>query len=946
MDEKRLTPMLSQYRQIKARFPDAMVLFRLGDFYETFDTDAKIAARELELVLTSRSFAKGVRLPMAGVPHHHVQSYIAKLIDKGYKVALVEQLEDPKKVKRLVKRDVIRVITPGTVVEDALLRAKSDNYLAGIVRDVGTTHASSLQTTFGLSIVDISTGEFATTQIQGADADATQKLLDELQRVQASEIVLPQSLANDAEFIARLKAIRPARISPMDDRVSNADDARRELCAHFDVATLAGFGCDDLPLAMVAANLALQYLKTNQPTTGGTTPPLQHLKHLWTYSLADYMTLDAATRRNLELTAPISPSPFQGEGGVRVATARSLFGVLDHTVTAMGARLLKRWITQPLLDLAQIHARLDAVDELHRDAFLRGDIRKLLDGLYDVERLVGRIGFGNANARDLIGLKRALMRLPKIKSQLVGRGEAFAKSRMSGEHIRDEKTESRSEFDSANASPLLARLANDLDECPDIAALIDRALVDDPPIFIKEGGLIKSGYDATLDELRASATHGKTWLAELEEKERKKTGIKNLRVRYNEVFGFFIEVPRSQGHLIPKNYERRATITHAERYVTPELKSQETHILATQDRSNDLEYDLFAQVRREVAAHAARLQTAARILAQLDALSAFAEVAARYNYVKPNVDDGDLIEIREGRHPVVERFLRDDETFVPNDARLDHEAQRVIILTGPNMSGKSVFVRQVALIVLMAQIGSFVPASFARIALTDRIFTRVGASDDIAQGRSTFLVEMSETSHILRHATPRSLIVLDEVGRGTSTYDGISLAWAIAEEIHNIVGAKTLFATHYHELTQLESQSEAIKNFTMAVKEQGSEVIFLRQVIAGGAEKSFGIHVARLAGLPGRVVERAEGVLARLESERETEDGGRRTEDNLVPSSVVGHPSVVREERAVYDARAEMWREVLRQIADVDIANMTPVQALNLLNAMQIKIKSDSQVVE
>lgn len=910
MDEKKLTPMLTQYRQIKARFPDALVLFRLGDFYETFDADAKIAARELELVLTSRSFAKGTRLPMAGVPHHHIQSYIAKLIDKGYKVALVEQLEDPKKVKRLVKRDVVRVITPGTVVEDALLRAKSDNYLAAIIRSVGAHGRAPLPIGYGLALVDISTGEFATTQIEGDDAET--QLFDELQRVQASEYVMPQALAKDDAFAARLKAIRPARISTMDDRASNADDARRELCAHFDVATLAGFGCDDLPLAIIAANLTLQYLKTNQPSNEQTNP-LAHLKHLWTYSLANYMTLDMATRRNLELTTSLA-----SDG----KSQRNLFGVLDQTVTAMGARLLKRWIMQPLLDLTQIHARLDAVDELHRDAFLRGDLRDLLDGLYDVERLVGRIGFGNANARDLIGLKRALIRLPKIKARLV---------------------------ETQNFAPLLRHLRDDLDELQDVKDLIDRALVDDPPIFIKEGGLIKAGYSATLDELRTSATRGKDWLTELEEKERKKTGIKNLRVRYNEVFGFFIEVPRSQGHLIPKHYERRATITHAERYVTPELKAQETHILATQDQSNDLEYALFAQVRSQVAQNAARLQTAARILAQLDALGALAETAARYNYVKPIVDDGNLIEIREGRHPIVERFLRDDETFVPNDARLDSEAQRVIILTGPNMSGKSVFVRQVALIVLMAQIGSFVSASFARIALTDRIFTRVGASDDIAQGRSTFLVEMSETSHILHHATPRSLIVLDEVGRGTSTYDGISLAWAIAEEIHNLVGAKTLFATHYHELTQLEAQSDAIKNFTMAVKEQGNEVVFLRQVIAGGAEKSFGIHVARLAGLPDRVVVRAEGVLRGLEESRESTVDSRQTTDSGLQSSTsyATHSQLVaREANAVYDARAEMWREVLRQIADVDIANMTPVQALNLLNAMQIKIKSDNQVVE
>jgi DNA mismatch repair protein MutS len=914
MDTERLTPMLSQYRQIKARFPDAIVLFRLGDFFETFEDDAKIAARELELVLTSRSFAKGMRLPMAGVPHHHVQSYIAKLIDRGYKVALVEQLEDPKKVKKLVKRDVVRVITPGTVVEDALLRAKSENYLAAIVSQPSPPAPLPNRergAAYGLALIDLSTGEFATTQIDGTDAEA--KLFDELQRVQASELVLPPMLLQDDRFIARLKAIRSARLSPIEPRLCEIEIAQQALLDHFHVKTLAGFGCADLPLAIAAAGAALAYLRSNQPHNENTSP-LLHLTQLWTFSLTEYMTLDAATRRNLEL---ILPSPVSGEGsGVR---ARSLFGVLDHTVTAMGARLLKRWIQQPLLDLDQIRARLDAVAELHGDAFLRDDLRQLLDGLYDVERLVGRIGFGNANARDLIALKVTLVRLPQIKLRL-----------------------------SQARSDRLRELEQQLDQLNDIAALVDRAIVDHPPILIREGGLIKSGYDLALDELRDQVTQGKAWLTDLEEKERARTGIKSLRVRYNEVFGFFIEVPRSAAKQVPKNYERRATITHAERYVTPELKSKETHILAAEDRMKDLEYDLFVQLRREVAQHTIRLQAAARVLAQIDALGSLAEVAAHYGYVKPVVNDGGTIEIKEGRHPVVERFLH-DESFVPNDVRLDADAQRVLILTGPNMSGKSVFVRQVALIVLLAQIGSFVPASHAHLGLIDRIFTRVGASDDIAQGRSTFLVEMSEASHILRHATSRSLVILDEVGRGTSTYDGISLAWAIAEELHNVVGAKTLFATHYHELTQLETDESiqahggAIKNFTMAVKEQGDSVIFLRQVIPGGAEKSFGIHVARLAGLPDRVVNRAEEMLAKLEESRSTIDDGRRmTDDGLINSSQWSVVSgQLREERTEYDARIDLWRGILQQLLAIDIANMTPLQALNVLNEMQLIVKED-----
>ncbi len=900
-DHERLTPMLAQYRHIKARFPDAIVLFRLGDFYETFEADARTAARELELVLTSRSFAKGVRLPMAGVPHHHVQAHVARLIERGYKVALVEQLEDPRTVKRLVKRDVVRVITPGTVVEDALLRATSENYLAAIVPPLPRAGEGPGLTAYGLALIDLSTGEFATTQIDGAAA--TTQLFDELQRVQASEYVLPPALMDDEPFAARLRAIRPARLSPIDERACEVETARGTLTEHFGVATLDGFGCAHLPLAVSAAGAALRYLKSNQPNDENTSP-LLHLNHLWTFSLADSMTLDAATRRNLELIAPL-PSPFQGEGpGVRAA-ARSLFGVLDHTVTAMGARLLKRWIQQPLLDLARIHARLDAVDELHRDAFLREDLRKSLDGLYDVERLVGRIGFGNANARDLIALKITLVRLPHIKARLA-----------------------------QAQSARLRELEQALDELHDVTHMIDRALVDNPPILIREGGLIKSGYDAALDELREQTARGKQWLDELEAHERQRTGIKSLRVRYNEVFGFFIEVPRSAAKLVPQDYERRATITHAERYVTPELKTQETRILAAEDRAKDQEYDLFVRLRRAVAEHAARLQAAARTLAHIDALAALAEAAARYHYVKPIVDDGDAIGISEGRHPVVERFLR-DESFVPNDARLDGDAQRVIILTGPNMSGKSVFVRQAALIVLMAHIGSFVPASFARVGLIDRIFTRVGASDDIAQGRSTFLVEMSEASAILRHATPRSLVVLDEVGRGTSTYDGLSLAWAIAEELHAVIGAKTLFATHYHELTRLaEVPGAAIKNYTMAVSERGHEVVFLRQVVPGSAEKSFGIHVARLAGLPARVIDRAEQVLRGLEENRGQASAGS---SERAPAPDVR--AIVGDDRALYDARIDMWRSILQQLMVVDIANMTPLQALNVLNEMQARVR-------
>jgi DNA mismatch repair protein MutS len=901
------TPMLQQYRAIKARYPDAIVLFRLGDFYEMFEDDARTAARELELVLTARSFSKDVRLAMCGVPHQHVVSYIARLIDGGHKVAVVEQLEDARKVKRLVRRDVVRVITPGTVVEDALLRETSDNYLVALNVERST---SAIQR-FGLAVVDLSTGEFAATQYDGPDAGAC--LFEELERLAPSEVVLPASQASDEVFTGRLRAVRPARISPLEDAAFDPGTARQQLLDHFRVASLDAYGCDDLPLAAAAAGAVLHYLQSNQLSDpSGLSPSelalsaakgqsLAHLNRLTTYRLGDQMTLDGITRRNLELTASIR------DGSPR----NTLFSVLNRTQTAMGARTLKRWINQPRLDLARIQARLDAVEELVGDAFLRDDLQALLDGLYDVERLVGRIGFGNANARDLVALRRTLERLPDIRRRLAGAWSAR-----------------------------LRQLHADLDELQDVAALIGRAIVDDPPIFLRGGGLIKSGYDGELDRLRQAAAEGEAWLADLEGRERERSGLKNLRVRYNEVFGYFIEVPRSQSDRVPADYERRATISHAERFVTPELKLHEAEILGARDRAAELEYEVFAGLRRQVAGHITRLQQAGHILAELDVLATLAEVAARHSYVKPVVDDGDLIEIRDGRHPVVERTLAEGERFVPNDVHLDAD-QRIVILTGPNMSGKSVFIRQVALIVLMAQMGSFVPAASARIGLADRIFVRAGASDDIAQGRSTFLVEMSETSYILHHASPRSLVILDEVGRGTSTYDGMSLAWAVAEYLHDVAGARALFATHFHELTRLAEPDNGlpgVRNYTMAVREQGDGVVFLRRVVPGAAEKSFGIHVARLAGLPERVVQRAEEVLGEMEGK----EGARRQDAGL--------PATLQEARPSYEpeipaATTTAWLDsgavfsVFQEILRADIANMTPLQALVALNEMQQQLR-------
>jgi DNA mismatch repair protein MutS len=873
------TPMLRQYRQIKARHPDALVLYRLGDFYELFDEDAKTAARELDLVLTSRRFSKQVHKPMCGVPYRSVTTYIGRLIERGHKVAVVEQMEDARKTKGLVKREVVRVITPGTVVEEALLHEKSENFLAALAPG---------KMGYGLAFADLSTGEFIATET--ADLPA---VLEELHRLQPSELILPASLNDDESFVVALTGVRPARRSPLPDDTFDPTAAAERLRERLGVASLEAYGCADHPLATVAAAAILAYLEANQPANE--TIHLAHLRHLTVYSLSGHMHLDSVTRRNMELTRTLRDGRTEG----------SLLAALDLTCTAMGARLLRRWISQPLLDLAEIHARLDGVEELVNSAFLRGDLRRLLDGVYDVERLVGRVGFGAANGRDLAALKRVLERLPRLKARL---------------------TDVRS-----------GRLHDlgQLDEHPDVLALLGQALVDRPPILLKEGGLIRPGYHAELDALRAAAESGRNWLARYEAAERERSGIKNLRVKYNEVFGFFVEVTKSNLHLVPADYERRATVTHAERFVTPDLKVKETEILAAEERANELEYDLFVQVREQVAAHAGSLRQTARALAELDVLAALAEVAARHGYVRPEVDEGDVIEIREGRHPVVERLLPDGERFVPNDAHLDCDGERLLVITGPNMAGKSVYIRQVALIVLLAQMGSFCPAAAAHVGLADRIFVRAGASDDITQGRSTFLVEMSETAYILRHATRRSLLVLDEVGRGTSTYDGVGLAWAVGEHLHEHIGARTLFATHYHELTGLAAHLPGAKNYTLAVKEQGNEVIFLRRVVPGGADPpgGYGVHVARLAGLPEGVVERAQAVMMRLEAERGEPQALADLRETRQPYSVG------RQEELVLPAAL---RQVIRELFSADIANLTPVQALVRLNEWQRILRGEA----
>jgi DNA mismatch repair protein MutS len=899
----KMTPMLRQYRELKQRYPDALLFYRLGDFYELFEDDAKTAARELNLVLTSRRFSKEVRLPMCGVPYRTVTGYIARLLKGGYKVAIAEQLEDARRVKGLVKRDVVRIITPGTVVEEELLPDKGQNFLAALV----VQGQAEILHKFGLAVVDLSTGEFAATQGSGWSA-----LAEELQRLRPSEIVLPEKLARDQTLARRLRAVlggdpQPTRLSPVHDAEAMPEAGRARLTAHFGASSLETRDAEGQPLAVAAAGAALFYLQDNQISD------LAHLRVLTTYSLADYVGLDATTRRNLELTHTVREGRTEG----------SLLKVLDRTKTAMGARLLRRWIHQPLLDVRRIGTRLDAVEELLSPPpsagpgegpevvarpFLRADLRKLLGGMYDVERLVGRVGFGNANARDLVALHRSLAPIPRIKALLA---EAH--------------------------STRLRALDADLDELGDVARLIRSALVENPPILIREGGLIRPGYNDDLDALRHAASEGRDWLTDFETAERERLDIANLRIKYNQVFGFFIEVTKSHLGKVPPEYERRATVRNAERFVTPELKAREAEILAAEDRADDLEYDLFVELRRRVAAESDRLLTAARVLAELDTLAALAEVAARYRYVRPEVDDRDSIDIREGRHPVVERMLPDggslahardrsldpaqDMLFVPNDTRLSAD-ERLLIITGPNMAGKSVLVRQVALIVLMAQMGSFVPARSARIGLADRIFARAGASDDIAQGRSTFLVEMSETAHILSQATDRSLVILDEVGRGTSTYDGMSLAWAVTTELHDRVRARTLFATHYHELTGLPDSLPHARNYSLAAVERDGDVVFLRRLVPGGADRSYGLHVARLAGVPERVVAHAEEVMARWEKAEPQEAQVAR-----LVKEVTNGLWIPADDEAV-------WR-VVRLLYSLDVANLTPVQALVTLNEWQ-----------
>lgn len=853
---EELTPMMKQYMEVKNQYKDCLLLYRLGDFYELFFDDAITASRELEITLTGKDCGLKERAPMCGVPYHAVQNYVAKLIEKGYKVAIGEQLEDPALAKGIVKRDVIRVITPGTVIESNILDEKKNNYLASIFRSGAN---------FGIAYSDVSTGEFYTTEF--ADKNNFPKVLNELGRFEPAEIVVNSEMFNDKFEVDSISKKFKTYITNRDE-----EDEVPELEG---MAKLA-----KIPYAENATRLLFNYIKETQKIE------LKHINKINVYNASNYMTLDNIARKNLELTETLRDKNKKG----------SLLWVLDKTSTSMGGRNLRRWIEKPLMDIGDIHKRLQAVKELKEDVILRSDISETLKKVYDIERLTGKIAYGSVNARDMISLKTSLMQLPALKELMKDR-----------------------------SSDLLKELYDELDVLEDVAKLIEDAIVDDPPVSVKEGGIIKSTYDEEVNKLRTASTEGKNWVIAIESKEREATGIKNLKVGYNKVFGYYLEVSKSFVNMVPDRFIRKQTLSTGERYITDELKEIESTILGAQDKVVNLEYDIFTKIREKIATQIERLQMSSNAVATIDTLCSFADVADVNSYVMPEVDESNDIIIKDGRHPVVERLI-DSGSFVPNDTFLNTTEDRINIITGPNMAGKSTYMRQVAQIVLMAQIGSFVPASSAKIGIVDRIFTRVGASDDLSTGQSTFMVEMNEVANIVLNATPRSLLILDEIGRGTSTFDGLSIAWAVVEYISKTekIGARTLFATHYHELTELEDKLDGVKNYCIAVKEKGEDVIFLRKIIRGGADESYGIYVAKLAGIPNVIIKRANEILNGLK------------EGSYAISQVRENKNIKNVSQV--DFYNYKLGEIENELQKIDVNELTPIDALNILVKMKSKL--------
>ena len=874
------SPMMQHYLKTKEEYSDCILFYRLGDFYEMFFDDAITVSRELEITLTGKDCGQEERAPMAGIPFHAAEGYIARLISKGYKVAICEQMEDPKEAKGIVKREVIRVVTPGTVIESNLLEEKKNNYIMSIYK-TGIY--------YGLGVCDVSTGDFYATQI--CENNNFSKLLDEISRYSPSEVIVNKMMFETKSELNKIQERFKVYVSL--EKEENFNDETELLLQMYNVISDKSKDgnkisnseqmqeIDNKNLMIPAINALITYLTETQKTN------LDHINTIKIYSITQYMSLDINARRNLELTEKMRDKSKKG----------TLLWVLDKTSTSMGGRLLRRWINDPLIDVNEINKRLDSVKELKNSIILKGDIIDSLKKVYDIERLAGKIAYGNANGRDLISLKNSVKQLPEVKEIL-------------------SKTE----------SGLLKELYGELDTLQDVYELIEKSIVEEPPISVKEGGIIKLGYDPEIDQLKKATTEGKTWIVQLEAKEREETGIKGLKVGFNKVFGYFIEVTKSNLSMVPDRYIRKQTLTNAERYVTEELKTLENQILGAEEKVINLEYKAFTDVRDAIEKQIQRIQKTSNIVATLDVITSFATVAEEMNYVKPVVDNDGIIDIKDGRHPVIEKMSQAGE-FVPNDTYLDKSANRLAIITGPNMAGKSTYMRQVALITLMAQIGSYVPASQARIGVVDKIFTRVGASDDLSMGQSTFMVEMMEVATILKEATANSLVILDEIGRGTSTYDGLSIAWAVAEHIadKNLCGAKTLFATHYHELTELEEKIEGVKNYSIAVKEKGEDIIFLRKIVKGGTDESYGVHVARLAGVPQNVTKKANEILRSLE---------RR--------NILNNKVIEKENKKVVAGQVDMFNFKLAEVASefdkIDINQLTPIDALNAIVKMKEKL--------
>ena len=878
-----MSPMMVHYLETKKQYPDCILFYRLGDFYEMFFEDALTVSKELEITLTGKECGLEERAPMCGVPYHALDNYLYRLVQKGYKVAIAEQMEDPKQAKGLVKREVIRVVTPGTITSAQALDETKNNYLMGIVY---------IDERFGIAVSDISTGDFLVTEVA-----SERELADEINKFCPSEII-----CNDAFFVSgvdteEVKNRYQTVISALDSHFFSDEGCRKILKEHFKVGSLDGLGLQDYDTGVIAAGAVMEYMYETQKST------LSHITTITPYSTGEFMIIDTSTRRNLELLETMREQQKRG----------TLLWVLDKTKTAMGARLLRTYIEQPLIHKDDIIARQNAIEELNMNYISREEICEYLNPIYDLERLIGRISYKTANPRDLISFKNSLEMLPYIKD-LMG------------------------EF----TTPLLKELWEELDPLEDVHDLVSRAIVDDPPVSLRDGGIIKEGYHEETDKLRHAKTEGKTWLAQLESRERYKTGIKNLKVKYNKVFGYYFEVTNSFKGMVPDYFVRKQTLANAERYTTDELKELEDMILGAEDKLYTLEYGLFCEVRDTIAAEVLRIQQTARAIAGIDVMTSLSAVATKNNYVKPRINEKGVIDIKNGRHPVVEKMMRDD-LFVANDTYLDNTKNRLSIITGPNMAGKSTYMRQTALIVLMAQLGSFVPADEANIGICDRIFTRVGASNDLASGQSTFMVEMTEVANILRNATKNSLIVLDEIGRGTSTFDGLSIAWAVVEHISNpkLLGAKTLFATHYHELTELEGTINGVNNYCIAVKEQGDDIVFLRKIVKGGADKSYGVQVAKLAGVPDSVIVRAKELLVELSDADIT---ARAKEIAEAGAGTPKHAAVPRpdevdlQQMSLFDTVKD--DDIVRELGELELGNMTPIDALNTLYRLQTKLKN------